>query len=74
MESSNKEHLNFLREKMVNFKSLNDQSLIARLELEEKKGKIKEEIRGGEGSTTSDTNWNINVLKMIASERGLIDS
>lgn len=74
MESSNKEHQDFLREKMVNFKSLNNQSLIARLELEEKKGKIEEEIRGGEGSTTSDTNWNINVLKMIASERGLIDS
>ncbi len=73
MESSNKEHQNFLREKMVEFKSLNDQSLIARLELEEKKGKIEEEIRGGEGTTTSDTNWNINVLKIIASERGLID-
>ena len=73
MESSNKEHLNFLREKMVEFKSLNDQSLITRLELEEKKGSIEEEIRGGEGTTTSDTNWNINVLKIIASERGLID-
>lgn len=66
-----KENRDFLRDKMQGFRSLDDNELIARLHLEIRKGYLEEETRGGKGATTSDTNWNINVLKMIAEERGL---
>lgn len=74
MEGSDKEHQEFLKRKMSEFQSLGNNDLLSRLELEKKKGKIEENVRGGKGATTSDTNWNINVLNMIASDRGLINS
>ena len=73
MENLDTEHQNFLKGKMDEFLSLSNDDLIKRLELEKRKGKLEEKVRGGKGATTSDTNWNINVLNMIASDRGLIE-
>ena len=73
MENSNKENQEFLLAKMKEFTSLDNTDLLSRLELEQRKGQLEEETRGGKGATTSDTNWNINTLRTIAEERGLIE-
>jgi hypothetical protein len=74
MESSDKKHQDFLKRKMEEFQSLSNTDLLSRLRLEEKKGILEEKVRGAKGATTSDTNWNINVLRMIAIDRNLGNS
>ena len=59
------------RAEINEFKSLANGDLLRRLEEEVFKAELEEEIRGGEGTSTSRTQWRIVVLQKIIKERRL---
>lgn len=76
-EEDRKRIQQYHKEKMEKFELLSDEDLVEKIKKEYEKGMMEEEVRGDEvegdlvGGTTSETNWNINVLRDIAEGRGL---